>query len=142
MGRKRIDTARGVGGITDALFGGGIGLAAAFAAALLLPLFAVKSENAIAYAVPIAALSLFIGGVVGGYIGAYRGRSIVAAVASGGVMLLPIVLISLFISGNGGAFGILLPLCGLAAGIAAGSFVALKRRSNAGRSIKRAMKRR
>ena len=83
-----------------------------------------------------------IGGVVGGYIGAYRGRSIVAAVASGGVMLLPIVLISLFISGNGGAFGILLPLCGLAAGIAAGCFVALKRRSNAGRSIKRAMKRR
>ena len=124
MGRKRIDTARGVGGITDALFGGGIGLAAALAAALLMPVFAVKSENAITYAVPIAALSLFIGGVVGG------------------VMLLPIVLISLFISGNGGAFGILLPLCGLAAGIAAGCFVALKRRSNAGRSIKRAMKRR
>ena len=51
MGRKRIDTARGVGGITDALFGGGIGLAAALAAALLMPVFAVKSENAITYAI-------------------------------------------------------------------------------------------
>jgi len=142
MSGKRIKRTAGGSWMADSLFGGAIGLAAALAAALLLSALAMKSENAMSLSVPIAALCLFIGGAVGGYIGAHRGQDIRTGLAAGGVMLLPVILISLFVSGSGGAFGILAPLCGLVLGSAAGGFAAHRRAASGRHSLKKAMKRR
>ncbi len=127
-----------------ALIGGGIALAVSIILILITPFFLVKAENPNAFAETVAYISLFIGGLTGGFISANSCRQMPfrSAAISASVTALPILLISFFIPGGFNVIGAIIIMAIIYGSTFLGAFLLTRGISNKKRSMKKALKRR
>ena len=130
--------------LISSLIGAGIGLAVMIFLALLLPLAMLSAGDPNALTLPAAALCIFLGALVGSFITSKNCRDmpIQSALVVGGIMLLPMLLVSLFVNGGFKFTNAAVLIAVLVSAVLIGAVINAKMASSGKRNMKKALKRR
>lgn len=128
----------------SSLISGGIGLVVTLMLVLLAPMLLLGMDDPNSFILPIAILCIFAGGATAGVMAAMlmKGDEVLSALISAGVILIPVVLVSLLFEKGFDIIGFLIILAALAISDMLGAYVVVKINSSQKRSMKNAMKRR
>lgn len=140
--KRRIE--RGGNLFVESLISGGIGLGVAVVALLLMPIALLPLKEPGTLLLPAVSAVVVLGGAACGVTASLRfcESSLAISLIGAGVILLPIIAVSLFVSGNFNIFNFaLIALLIFASSVLSGLAV-VRFRSSKKRSMKRAMKRR
>ncbi len=142
--KKRNPSVNGQNPFICALIGGGISFAVMLLTALVFPLVALKLSDPNATAMPISCVCAFVGALSGGFISAKKcGHSVIqVGLMSSGITVLPMVLVSLIVPGNGNFVSALIIIAIIVSASLLGSYAVMKISGNRKRNMKKAMKRR
>ncbi len=130
--------------LITSLIGGGIGLAVTIALAFLLPLAMLSAGDPNTLALPASALCIFTGGLTGAVITSKKCKKmpIQSGLLVGGIMLLPMLLVSIFINGEFRFVNAAVLTAVLISAVLIGSVINAKMASSGKRNMKKALKRR
>ena len=126
------------------LLGGLVGIGIITAMILLLPFAVLRTENPNSLALPVAALSVFVGSAVGSFFGVKRCMDACYRVAliAAGVVCFPLLLFSFFIIGESSLLRGAIIFGTVLAGAMLTALAVQKFSANRKRNMKRVMKRR
>ncbi len=126
------------------LIGGGIGLGVTLLLVLLLPFAVLGFDDPNAFALPSACVCALAGSAVGSFfaVGRCKESPIAAALTASGVILVPMLIVSFFISGEFSIVGVLTVIGSIAAGSVLTSLLLTRTSKSRKRRMKNVMKRR
>ncbi len=130
--------------LISSLIGAGIGLAVMILLALLLPLAMLNAGDPNALTLPAAAVCIFAGALIGSFITSKNCRDmpIQSGLIVGGIMVLPMLLISIFLNGSFKLTNAAVLIAVLISAVLIGSVINAKMAASGKRNMKKALKRR
>lgn len=127
----------------QSVIGGLIGFGVTVVLLLALPFLVLGFEDPNSFVLPSVCLCTFIGNAVGGFVSASKGNNmIVATLISLGTAILPIILISFFVSGGFSLVSVVAVLLSATVGNVLSAFAVTKFSKSKKRKMKSVMKRR
>lgn len=126
------------------VIGGAVGLGTALLLMLVLPFAVLGLDDPDSFVLPSVCICIFIGSAVGGFLTAIKSSDmpLVSAITAFSAMMLPIILISFFVSGEISIASIFAVLLSAAAGMASVTLAVTRFSKSKKRKMKNVMKRR
>ena len=142
--RKNAVAEKGNNFFLPSVIGGAVGLGIALLLMLVLPFAVLGLDDPDSFVLPSVCICVFIGSAVGGFLNATKNGDmpLVSAITAFSAMMLPIILISFFVSGEISIASIFAVLLSAAAGIASVTLAVTRFSKSKKRKMKNVMKRR